>query len=252
MVSILERFDAWITTAGLLAAMLLAWQLGRWRGHVLRNRAGNMVPESIDDAAMGVVGLLVALTFAMSLGKHDERRQVVVAESNAISDFYTCATLQEPPVRDKLQAVLREYAKLRLAASYGTEIELEASLARFDQLQNSMIDLVGEAIHRGTLLAVPLTNTLNALTGSQASHLAAARDRLPGGIVLLLFLAAIISVALLGRRQGYDRSQHMSILSYILLVTLVVFITLDLNQTSRGFIKVSQEPLERLIRSMEQ
>lgn len=252
MVAILERLDAWVLSAGLALAMLLAWRLGRWRGHVLREKAGDMVPESVDDAAMGVVGLLVALTFAMSLGKHDERRQVVVAESNAISDFYTCATLQEPPVREKLQGVLREYAKLRLAASGATETELEASLVRFDQLQNSMLDLVSEAIHGGTPIAVPLTNTLNALTGSQASHLAAARDRLPGGIVLLLFLAAIISVALLGRRQGYDTTQHMGILSYILLVTLVVFITLDLNQTSRGFISVSQEPLERLIRSMEQ
>src|SRR5215475_1927142 len=101
--------------------MLLAWQLGRWRGQVLRNRAGNMVPESVDDAAMGIVGLLVALTFAMSLGKHDERRQVVVAESNAISDFYTCATLLDPPVREKLQNVILEYAKLRLEAARHNE-----------------------------------------------------------------------------------------------------------------------------------
>lgn len=201
---------------------------------------------------MGVVGLLVALTFAMSLGKNDERRQVVVAESNAIGEFYTCATMLEPPVRGKLQYVIREYAKLRLAAARGSEIELNADLARFDQMQNSMIDLVAEAIRGGTPIAMPLTNTLNALTSSQASHLAAVRDHLPGGIVLLLFLAAIISVALLGRRQGYDTTPHMGILSYILLITLVVFITLDLNQTSRGLITVSQEPLERLIRSMEQ
>ena len=34
--------------------------------------------------------------------------QVVVADSNAISDFYTCATLLEPPVRENLQSVIRE------------------------------------------------------------------------------------------------------------------------------------------------
>ena len=246
------QFDPWVTTLALAATMVLAWQLGRWRGHWLRSRDGSSIPASFDESAMGIVGLLLALTFAMSLGKHDQRRQVVVAESNAISDFYTCATLLEPPVRENLQSVVREYAKLRLASAGARESELDASLARFDQMQNAMIDLVARAIHEGTPIAVPLTNTLNALTGSQASHLAAVHDRLPGGIVLLLFLAAVISVALLGRRQGFDTAQHMGILSYILLVTLIVFITLDLNQTSRGLINVSEEPLERLIRSMEQ
>jgi hypothetical protein len=251
-VGVFEQLDAWVTSLALAAAMLLAWQLGRWRGQKLRTREGSSMPESFDEAAMGVVALLIALTFAMSLGKHDERRQVVIAESNAISDFYTCATLLDPPVREKLQSVILAYAKLRLAAARHNEFELSASLVRFDQMQNSMIDLVAEAIRGGTPIAVPLTNTLNALTGSQTSHLAAVRDHLPGGIVLLLFLAAVISVALLGRRQGFDRTQHVGILSYILLVTLVVFITLDLNQTSRGLITVSQEPLERLIASMEQ
>ena len=37
----------------------------------------------------------------------------------------------------------------------------------------------------------------------------------------------------------------------ILLVSAVVYITLDLNQPRRGFIQVSQAPMERLIASMK-
>jgi hypothetical protein len=35
------------------------------------------------------------------------------------------------------------------------------------------------------------------------------------------------------------------------MVTLVIYVTLDLNQPQRGTITVSQEPLEQLLKSME-
>ncbi len=37
----------------------------------------------------------------------------------------------------------------------------------------------------------------------------------------------------------------------LVLVSLVIYVTLDLNQPRRGLIVVSQEPVERLIESMK-
>jgi hypothetical protein len=39
-------------------------------------------------------------------------------------------------------------------------------------------------------------------------------------------------------------------LSFIVLVTLVIFVTLDLNQPRRGLIRVSTDSLESVIQSM--
>ena len=55
---------------------------------------------------MALLGLLLAFTFAMALNWHDSRHGAVVADSNAIADFYTCATLLTEPIRPKLQAVI--------------------------------------------------------------------------------------------------------------------------------------------------
>jgi hypothetical protein len=253
MDNVFAELDAWVTSLMLAGLMLASAGIGWWGARRLRRDGGESPSGKFDDAAMGLVGLLLAFTFAMSLGKHDQRRLMLVADSNAIGDFYTCASLLKDPVRTKLQAVIREYGELRLstARTASDEAALEKALERTQQLQGRMTDLVAEAVNDGTPVVVPLTNTLNGVTSSHASRLAAYRDRLPASIVLLLYLAAAVSTVLLGRQQGASGKLHLAgLLSYILLVTLVVYVTLDLNQPRRGLITVSQEPLERLIRSM--
>ena len=47
----------------------------------------------------------------MALGRHDQRRLAVIAESNAIGDYYTCASLLKEPQRNQLQSVIRDYAQ---------------------------------------------------------------------------------------------------------------------------------------------
>jgi hypothetical protein len=39
---------------------------------------------------------------------------------------------------------------------------------------------------------------------------------------------------------------------FILLVSFVIFVTLDLNQPDRGLITVNQEPMQRLLSTMSE
>jgi hypothetical protein len=106
-------------------------------------------------------------------------------------------------------------------------------------------------VRRGTPVAGPLTNALNAVTSNHAERLAALQDRLPTSIVLLLFLAALVSVALVGLEQGGSQTRPLAgAVGFILLVSLAVYATLDLNQPTRGAITVSDAPIERLLGSM--
>lgn len=87
--------------------------------------------------------------------------------------------------------------------------------------------------------------------GGPTSAVSAYRDRLPWSIVLLLFLASVVPSYLMGQQQGVSQRPHLSgTLSFFVLVTLAIYVTLDLNQPTSGFIRGSQEPLERLLRSM--
>ena len=253
MDNLFAQIDAWVVAAGLTLAMLLAWGVGRWMGQRSRGRKGEQAASKFDDASLALLGLLLAFTFSMAIGKHDQRRVMVVTDSNAIGDFYTCASLLKEPVRTELQGVIREYTKSRLevARQLTDQGTFERALQQFQQMHAQMVDLVAEAVNDGTPIAVPLTNTLNGVTSSHATRLAAARDRLPAIIVLLLFTSAVVATMLVGREQGAaGKTAITGTLSFIILVSFAVYVTLDLNQPMRGLITLSQEPFQRLLASM--
>jgi hypothetical protein len=250
---LLTDVDAWITALVLAALMLAAWGAGWRRGRHLTKDEREAPASKFNDASIAILGLLLAFTFSMALTKHDQRRTMVVSDSNAIGDFYTCASLVKEPERRKLQNVLREYVEHRLTLAKGnlSEGALEGEFGAIQNMQDRMQALVGDAVDDGTPLAVPLVNTLNEVTSNHAARLAAWRDRVPTSIVVLLFVAAIVSMALMGVQQGASGEWHIgATVAFILLVCMVVWVTLDLNQPSRGAITVSQEPLQRLLAGM--
>ena len=253
MNTLLLELDPAVTATLFAVVMLVSWGLG-WRlARPLGKDEDDEGSNKLNDGMMSMLGLLLAFTFSMSLVKHEQRRQAAVTDSNAIGDFYTCASLLAEPVRTELQSVVRRYAKhrLALAKSAPTAEQFEAALDELQSMQGEMQMLVGKAIEGGTPIVVPLVNTLNGVTSSHASRLAALHDRLPPSIMLLLVVAAMLSMAVTGRRHGLSNNWRLgSTLGYTLIISAVVGVTLDLNQPRQGWITVSQESMERLLSSM--
>jgi hypothetical protein len=254
MAGVIERMDPILIALACLVAMLGAWGIGWWRGRRATPEPREDPGIRFTDAALALLGLLLAFTFAMSLGRHDLRRAEVVSESNAVGDFYTCASLLKEPHRSRLQDVIREYTrrKLDVARRAWSGSDLEDELDWFQKTHGRMTAIVADALGDGTPIAVSLTNTLNNVTSSNASRLAAYRERLPWSIVILLLLGAIVPAFLMGLQQGLTSKPHLSgTLCFFFMVTLVTYVILDLNQPGSGTITVSQEPFELLLRSME-
>lgn len=254
MSTFIERIDPFFLAGAFALTVFVAWSIG-WR-------CGRSAPEPMDDpdirftdAALALLGLLLAFTFSLSLERHDHRRAMVIAESNAIGDFYTCASLLPEPVRPRLQRAISEYTQYKVEGirNLRTESDLEELIQGIQRMHARMTTLVAEAVTQGTPVAVSLTNTLNNVTSTHAARLAAFRERLPESIVLLLFIGAIVPAFLMGLQQGKSPRPHLSgTASFIFMVTLVVYVILDLNQPGSGMIRVNQEPFERLLQSMAQ
>jgi hypothetical protein len=244
--------DIHIVAVALGVAMLVAWQIGRRMGGRLRGKEG-VKPSKFDDASIGLLGLLLAFSFGTAIAKHDQRRLAVVADANAIGDLYTCASLLKEPSRTKLQNVIRQYAQLRLDLSRGRPRpgDLEEALAKFGSMHDQMTTLVSEAVSEGTPIAGSLANALNSVTSNQTSRLAAYRDRLPATVVFLLYISAIAAALLIGREQGVEGNTDLAgTVCFILLVSIALYVTQDLNRPESGLIGVRQEPIERLLSSM--
>ena len=126
---IVAALDIRIVALALGVAMLAAWQIGRHMGRRVRGMDG-IKPSKFDDASIALLGLLLAFSFGTSIAKHDQRQLAMVADANAIGDFYACATLLKDPSRTKLQTVIRQYAQLRLDLARGARSRRRRSIAR--------------------------------------------------------------------------------------------------------------------------
>jgi hypothetical protein len=251
--SFVERIDTWLLALIFASAMFASWALGWRRGRSQGPPSGEDPELKFIDASVAVLALLLAFTFAMALGRHDQRRLAVVAESNAIGDFYTCASLLREPYRAKLENAIRDYGKFQLDTSSGRLTEASEKLAsdRCLEMQGHMTAIVAEAISADPSLTLALANTLNNVTSTNASRLAMYQEKLPWSIILVLLLSAIIPAFLIGEKQGLSHKVHFSGPSaFVMLVTLVILVTLDLNEPRHGLIRVSQGSLERVIQSM--
>jgi len=254
MSAILTDVGAWMVAVVLAVLMLAGWAVGWWRGRPGGGEKREEPPSKFNDAVLALLGLLLGFTFSMSLARHEHRRQMVVTDSNAIGDFHASVSLLKEPVRGKLQTVVRQYVehRLLLTQATGDEAMLQRLLDEIRAMHRQMEALVKEAVDDGTPVVVPLVNTLNGLTSAHASRLSGVRDRIPPSVVLLLILAAIIAMVLMGWQQGMSKEWHpAAAIGFTMLVCMVLWITLDLNQPQRGWITVSQEPLQELLKGME-
>lgn len=244
---------AWLPTLALAAAMLGAFAVG-WRLRTRWRRMGEALPE-LYPATLAILGLLLAFTFSEALTQHYHRRDRAVEDANAIGKLYTCASLLDEPLRGRLQALVRRYLEQRV--SVGHAHDKSAALARelpiMSEMQSEMKQLVREAATQRSPITVPLVNSLNEVMSSHGARLAALRHRLPWEILLLLALSAIVCMLVVGTEHPAVGSPNLVLISgFVVLVSLVVWVTLDLNHPGTGIISVSQEPLERLLTTMTQ
>lgn len=111
----------WLLALTFFSGMLLAHAAGcAWR---LRTSDG--VQSGGDDvsiaAVMGLLSLLLGFTFSLCMERYEARRQLVIAESNALESVWLRASLLEPRDRDCLRSLLRDYlGSFEIRVGYAT------------------------------------------------------------------------------------------------------------------------------------
>jgi hypothetical protein len=237
-----------VLAAAMLGTFALGWRLGRrWP------RLGKASATALERATLAILGLLLAFSFSLAVTQYNQRRERAIEDATAIGNFYTCAGLLDEPLRDRLQPLIRRYLERRVLVGHAHDkaAALRRELPVISQMHGEMSELVREAVIQKSPVAGPLINSLNLVISSHAARLAAIHQRMPWSILSLLAVAAIVSMLIVGTQQGAVGERNFVLITgFVVLVSLVVWVTLDLNQPGTGVISVSQEPLERLLTTM--
>jgi hypothetical protein len=238
----------------ILVVVLLSVECGYRLGKYRRNRheqeketpVGAMV-----GATLGLLAFILAFTFGLAAARFDTRRQVLLDEANAIGTTYLRAGML-PDRRDGIQALLREYVDTRLEALRSGNIA-----ARVRQSENIQSQLWAHATAVGeknpnSIVVGLFIQSLNDVIDLHAKRVQAGlRSRIPGAIWVGLFAVAALSLATMGYHAGMVGTRRsLAILAVAFTFSVVIELIADLDRPQEGILKVSQQALLDLQRSM--
>ena len=252
--------------AGLIAAVLLAialaaieigFRLGRRsQGAVLDDDSKAHI-NATQASTLGILALLLAFTFSLSLQRFDTRSDAMVDEANAIGTAYLRAQMLPTPLRDETRALLRDYVDVRVEAGHVSIIHDDAwasLMARAGSLQNALWDkarLAAEA-NPNPVPAGMFVQATNDLIDSFGRRDAALNRHVPEVVLFLLLGTFLITSAIVGFSGGViGRRPPLVSFAMVVLIVVLVFVILDLDRPIRGLIVVSEKNLLDLQASMK-
>jgi hypothetical protein len=220
-------------------------------GHRLGARAGGGDGDNVatlESAMLGLLGLLIAFTFAMALSRFEARREAVLNEANAIGTTALRARLLPSPQNAETLRLLQDYVQVRLDITrrVPSAAELEAAIARSNALQEALWRqaMAVAAKDPGLVPTGLFIQTLNEMIDNQGKRLAAFRNRVPDIVLAALYGVAAVAAAFAGYVSGLGRRpSRLPVCLMGMLICAVILLIVDLDRPGAGFITVSQQPM---------
>ncbi|MGH7725965.1 MAG: DUF4239 domain-containing protein [Candidatus Eiseniibacteriota bacterium] len=229
-----------------LAGVLLSIELGRRLRCRDDRRSSGRTAEGIgalEGALFALLGLLIAFTFAGAADRFDGRRHLVVDEANAIGTAYLRLDLLPAPERVALKEELRRYLDARLAA-YRALPDTVAAFRYLEVASDARIAIWNRAVAASQAASTPMTGqlllpALNEMFDLATTRTAAAHLHPPIVIFVMLVALALACSVLAGYGMGAnDRRNWLHPVVFALVLTLTVYVIVDMEYPRLGFIRV--------------
>lgn len=245
--------DAWIVLS-LLAGSALASEAGYRAGIRL---APQYQPfrgqfDVVRTATFALVGFLIAFSFSGAATRYIERVDIIVEEANALGTAWLRADLLPDPQRGELKAALREYTEDRVTLlSTGDDAEIGRLLAKVNGLHARMWAAAKAGGADDVMLMNLVLPPLNDVIDLHSSHYSLAQRRLPVPILAVLLATAALSLLLVGAGDGLA-GRRLPLLDgvYALVLSVSLWMTIDLDYPRQGLIQVSGQPMADALAAM--
>jgi hypothetical protein len=221
-----------------------------FRLHAKRDEARKSQIGGVQGAVLGLLGLLLGFTFAMSVARYDSRRDLVLQEANVIGTTWLRAGLLPGDHPTRVRELLRRYLEIRL--KYREVSDDPARLAegvRDSAEIQKAIWAHAEAVAREAPgpIVVSFINALNDLIDTDAERQDAGRNHIPETVWVLVALVAAFGCFTSAYGSGAQGARsHFTSLFLPLLITTVIGLIFDIDHSLQGVISVSQRPMLEL------
>jgi hypothetical protein len=230
-----------------LCAMIVLMEAGRRLG--IRQRKLDVEGAkagvgTVDAAVFGLLGLLMAFTFAGAANRYDARRELIVQEANAIGTAYLRIDLLPVSVQPALRDDFRSYvdARVHFFREFAVDpFETKSEVDRYAALQNKIWtealagcrDLGSPAV---TSLVVSSLNEMFDITTTRA----AALETHPPMIIFVGLGVLMLASALLAGFEMAEgkRPSRFHMVLYPLVLAIAIFVIIDIEFPRTGFVRI--------------
>jgi hypothetical protein len=200
------------------------------------------------------MGLLIAFTFSSAAARIDTRRQLIVAEANAIGTAWLRLDLLPADAQPELRELFRRYLDARLAV-YRQLPDFAAARAELDKgntIQGGIWSRATKACQiTPTVLTAQLLPALNEMFDRAAERTAAIQIHQPTIIFLMLGVLALMCALLAGYAMAGGKSRSwIHIIGFALVLAMTVYVILDLEFPRAGMIRI--DSLDQILVDLRQ
>ncbi|NNJ95616.1 MAG: hypothetical protein HKP12_00455 [Gammaproteobacteria bacterium] len=240
----------------LFIAIVVFNEFGFRGGRFVQSRTDSEVKSltgSIQASILGLLALLLGFTFSMSMQRYDNRSMALIDEANAIGTAILRTQLLPENYRDEAYSLFQEYVSLRVEIGQLDLTKTEERNKYNENTANLQNKLWSLAISATEVDPRPVTTgafvkSLNDVFDSQGKRNALLQMQVPEVVLILLFMVFISSGGIMGYSAGLSGKRMFApIVLVSLLITLIVFIIIDLDRPKRGLIQVNQSVLIELL-----
>ena len=234
----------------MLAFGEVGYQLGK-HAQTRQDKAATSALGPMVGGLLGMLGFALAFIFSMASSHHDLRKQNVLKEANSIGTAYLRADLIDEQYETKVKSMLRNYVDIRLEAVSAEDIA--PAIAKSIEIHGLLWEQVSaaalEAPNHNTSLMIQAANDIIDMHEKRVAG--ALYSRIPRSVWIALIGITVLTMLAMGAQVGLTGKRRLVamiplIMAFAVLATLVI----DLNRPQSGLIKVGQQSMIDLQRSM--
>jgi uncharacterized membrane protein YbjE (DUF340 family) len=246
----------WLIGFITLIILIVSVEIGYWIG--LKAKVEMTQPmkaqiSTIQTAILTIFTFLLGFTFAMALARFDNRKQMVVKESNAIGTAVLRSQLLQENQRTIMNELFREYVNVEFSLTSRANIPDAEKTSLNEKAKHIQSLLWSEAFNatENNPLSVPaglFASSINLLIDVKTERDIAISNHVPEIVLLGLLLFAALAIGILGYGNGLaaTHARYPAIILCIV-ITISFILIIDLDRPNRGLTKVSQESMIDLI-----